>query len=84
MQLAAYTFGTCKAESKGTHSRVDFVWHIELLAGVHDDWCDGWIMSVADARKKMVNHLRQNAKMNMLLMQGSPRHMKFAQSYKAN
>lgn len=65
------------AKQQETHTRVDFVWYVELLAGVHDDWCNGWIVSVADARKQMVNHLQQIAKVNMLLMQGSPRHMKF-------
>lgn len=47
------------AKQKETHSGVHFVWHIELLAGVHNDWSDGWIVSVAYTRKEMVHHLQK-------------------------
>ncbi len=34
-----------------THAGVDFVGHIELLAGVQNDWGNGRVMSMAHPRK---------------------------------
>lgn len=41
-----------------THAGVDFVGHIELLAGVQNDWGNGRVMSMAHPRKQMVHDLQ--------------------------
>ena len=47
-----------KRKTLDTHAGVDFVGHIELLAGVQNDWGNGRVVSVAHPREQMVHNLQ--------------------------
>ncbi len=47
-----------KRKTLDTHAGVDFVGHIELLAGVQNDWGNGRVMSMAYPREQVVYDLQ--------------------------